>query len=60
MSYTGSKRVGLVSLAFRSIFDSESVVETGTYHFYFCPVCAHKAVYIEKWGVMRPVAVDFA
>lgn len=48
-----------MSLAFRSIFDSESVLEMGTYHFYYCPVCAHKTVYIEKWGIMRPVAGDF-
>jgi hypothetical protein len=58
MSYIGSRRVGPVSLAFRSIFDSGNPLEMGTYHFYACPVCGQEAAYLEKRGMMRPVVID--
>lgn len=55
MSYVGSRKVGLVSLTFRSLFTPDSIIEMGTYHFYSCPVCGQEATYLQKWGMMHRV-----
>ena len=60
LSYIGSRRIGLVSLAFRSFFDSDTTLEMGTYHYYVCPVCGYKTAFLEKWGILRPVVQDFS
>jgi len=60
MTYAGSKKIGPVSMALRSVFDSGSGLEMGTYHLYFCPVCGEEAAYLEKHGIMRPVVIDVA
>jgi len=60
MTYVGSKRVGLLSLALRSVFDASNPLEMGTYHLYVCPVCMEKAAILEKRGIMRPVVIDVA
>jgi len=55
MSYVGSRRVGLASLALRSVFDPGTSVEMGTYHIYSCPVCGSEAVYLDRHGIKRRV-----
>jgi hypothetical protein len=60
MTYVGSRRIGPVSLAFRSVFDAGNPLEMGTYHLYICPVCLEEAAILEKRGIMRPVVIDVA
>ena len=55
MMYAGSHTLGYLDLLFGSIFREYDFPESGTYHFYSCPVCGTETIYLEKRGVIKRV-----
>jgi hypothetical protein len=53
MVYGGTKKVGVARVMWRNIMNPGDPIETGTYHFYFCPVCGREAAIQDRWGVNR-------
>ena len=53
--YGGAKKVGVARVMLRNILNPGDPIETGTYHFYFCPVCGREAAIHDRWGVSRLV-----
>jgi len=55
MVYGGTKKVGVARVIWRNIMNPGDPIETGAYHFYFCPVCGREAAIHDRWGVNRLV-----
>lgn len=51
MVYVGSRTIGFLDRLVGH-FSEYHFPESGTYHFYTCPVCGNQTVYLEKWGVL--------
>lgn len=55
LEYAGSVTVGWSERLFSRFFREYHFPESGTYHFYACPVCGREATYLEKWGMLKRV-----
>ena len=55
LEYSGSVTVGWSDMVFSKFVRDYHFPESGTYHFYSCPVCGREAIYLEKWGVLKRV-----
>lgn len=52
MIYAGSMSIGWSDRLF-NFMNEYHFPETGTYHFYSCPVCGGESIYLEKWGIIK-------
>ncbi len=54
LMYAGSHTIGYLDLLL-GVFREYDFPESGTYHFYSCPVCGSETIYLEKRGVLKRV-----